>query len=183
MALREIVTLPHPVLRQRARPVTDFGRELQQLVDDMWETMHAAHGMGLAANQVGIPARVIVVEVPMPESDDEEPLPHAGERFTLVNPRISWHTREMVSGVEGCLSLPGLAGEVERYKEIRIEAQDRRGKRFRKRLAGWIARVFQHEIDHLSGVVYTDHIDDPEKVWSVAPGEEEREGAKAAVLA
>jgi peptide deformylase len=184
MAQLQIVTPPHPVLRQKARPVTDFGPELQSLIDDMVETMHAAQGVGLAANQVAVPAQVIVVEMPVPQSDEpdagSEPAPpHSGERFTWVNPRLSWHSRSTVEGVEGCLSVPGVAGEVDRFEEIRVEAQDRHGSKVRMRFEGWLARVFQHEIDHLNGVLYIDRIDDPEKIWQVKPGEEEQAETEA----
>jgi len=179
MAVRQVVTPPHPILRQRARPVTHFGIELQQLIDDMIETMHTAQGTGLAANQVAVPAQIIIVEMPLIESDAEPP-PHADELFALVNPRIAWHSRDRVEGVEGCLSLPGIAGRVERYQQVRIQAQDRRGKKFRMRFKGWMARIFQHEIDHLRGVLFTDHIDGPENIWEITPGEEEQVEAEAA---
>lgn len=182
MAPREIVTLPHSVLRQKARPVSDFGPELQQLIDDMVETLRSALGAGLAANQVAVPAQVIVVEMPLMESEDpdEAPPPElAGELFVLVNPRIAWHSRETVDGVEGCLSVPGIVGEVERYSKVRVEGQDRRGKKFQMRFQDWMARIFQHEIDHLNGVLFIDHIDDPEKIWKVTPGEEEMVEAEA----
>jgi peptide deformylase len=185
MAVLEVVTPPHPVLRQRARPVTDFGPELQELIDDMVETMHASDGVGLAANQVAVPAQVIVVQLPLPDHVDEDeeeepPPPHSGELFTLINPRIGWRSRQTVEGVEGCLSLPGIVGEVERAREVRVEALDRHGKNFSMRFQGWLARVFQHEVDHLDGVLFTDHIEDPEKIWSVDEGEEERVEARAA---
>ncbi|MBN1316873.1 MAG: peptide deformylase [Anaerolineales bacterium] len=183
MAIREIVTLPHPVLRQRARPVTDFGPELQNLIDDMVETLRSAPGVGLAANQVAVPAQVIIVEMPISEMDgsDEDPSPsHTGELFELVNPSISWHSRETVDGVEGCLSLPGLAGQVERYHQVRVEAKTRHGKKFRMRFGGWLARIFQHEIDHLHGVLFIDHISDPELIWPIEPGTEEEVEAQAA---
>jgi peptide deformylase len=183
MAILEVVTPPHPVLRQDARPVSDFGPELQQLIDNMVETMRAAPGVGLAANQVAVPIQVIVVELPLTESDDpdEPPLPpHAGELFALVNPRITWRSRGTVEGVEGCLSLPGIVGEVERHEEVRIQALDRHGRKFSMRFRDWMARIFQHEVDHLKGILFTDHIDDPEKIWSVTPGEEERAEAEVA---
>jgi peptide deformylase len=185
MAVLEIVTPPHPVLRQKARPVTDFGPELQELIDNMVETMHASDGVGLAANQVAVPAQVIVVQLPLPDdaSEDQEeepPPPHSGELFTLVNPRIGWHSRQTVEGVEGCLSLPGIVGDVERFREVRVEGLDRYGKKFSMRFQGWLARVFQHEVDHLEGVLFTDHIEDPEKIRSVAEGDEERVEARAA---
>jgi len=189
MAILEIVTPPHPTLRQKSRPVSDFGPELQTLIDDMVETMHTAQGIGLAANQVAVPAQVIVIQMPLldykepedPEDELEPPPPHAGELFTLVNPRISWQSRQTVTGIEGCLSLPGIVGEVERSQEVRVEAQDRNGKKFRMRFQDWMARTFQHEIDHLHGVLYTDHIDDPENIWEVTPGEEELVEAEAAI--
>jgi peptide deformylase len=178
MAVLEIVTPPHPILRQKARPVTDFGPELQELIDNMVETMHASDGVGLAANQVAVPAQVIVVQLPLPddadEDQEEEPPPHSGELFALINPRIGWHSRQTVEGVEGCLSLPGIVGELERFREVRVEALDRQGKKFSMRFQGWLARVFQHEVDHLDGILFTDHIEDPEKIWPVAEGEEER---------
>ncbi len=183
MAILEVVTPPHPVLRQDARPVSDFGPELQRLIDNMVETMRTAPGVGLAANQVAVPIQVIVVELPLTESDDpdEPPLPpHAGELFALVNPRITWRSRATVDGVEGCLSLPGIVGEVERHEEVRVQALDRHGRKFSMRFRDWMARIFQHEIDHLKGVLFTDHIDDPEKIWSVTPGEEEKAEAEAA---
>ncbi len=186
MAILEVVTPPHPVLRQEARQVSNFGPELQQLIDNMVETMRAAPGVGLAANQVAVPLQVIVVELPLTESDESDdpdeppPPPHAGELFTLVNPRITWRSRGTAEGVEGCLSLPGIVGEVERHEEVRVQALDRHGRKFSMRFKDWMARIFQHEIDHLKGVLFTDHIDDPEKIWSVTPGEEESAEAEAA---
>ena len=182
MAQLEIVTPPHPVLRQRARPVTDFGPGLQELIENMLETMQASDGVGLAANQVAVPAQVITVQMPLPEEEDpDDPSPpHAGELFTLVNPRIAWHSHSTVEGVEGCLSLPGIAGEVERYQEVRVDGLDRHGKKFRMRFEGWVARIFQHEIDHLNGVLFTDHIEDPDKVWQITPGDEEKVEREAA---
>lgn len=183
MALRKVVTPPHPVLRQKARPVANFGPELQELIEDMVETMRSAQGVGLAANQVAVPAQVIVVEMPLMESEDpDEPSPveHAGELFVLVNPHITWHSRETVDGVEGCLSIPGVVGEVERYAKVRVEGLDRHGKRFQMRFQDWMARIFQHEVDHLNGILFTDHIEDPEKIWQVTPGEEELVEAEAA---
>lgn len=186
MAILEVVTPPHPVLRQEARQVSNFGPELQQLIDNMVETMRAAPGVGLAANQVAVPLQVIVVELPLTEPDESDdpdeppPPPHAGELFTLVNPRITWRSRGTAEGVEGCLSLPGIVGEVERHEEVRVQALDRHGRKFSMRFKDWMARIFQHEIDHLKGVLFTDHIDDPEKIWSVTPGEEESAEAEAA---
>ncbi len=131
-----------------------------------------------------MPARVIVVEMPLPDPDDsdtEPPTEHAGELLTLVNPRIAWRSRQTVTGIEGCLSVPGIVGEVERADQVRVEAQSRHGKKLRLRFEGWLARILQHEVDHLEGILFTDHIDDPEKIWPVTPGEEELVEAQAAL--
>ncbi|MEN8098542.1 MAG: peptide deformylase [Chloroflexota bacterium] len=180
MAILEIVIPPHPTLRETARPVVDFGQDLQTLIDDMIETMIEGNGVGLAANQVAVPLQVITVLLPLPDPENEEEeeemedMPnHAGELFALVNPAVTWHSRKTVSGVEGCLSVPGIVGEVIRHEKVRVEAMDRHGKSFSMRFEGWMARIFQHEIDHLQGVLFTDHIDDPEKIWQVTVGEEE----------
>jgi peptide deformylase len=152
MTLREIVAVPEPVLRRKARQVTKFDDQLQTLVDDMVETMRAAPGVGLAAPQVNISERVIVVEYPVNE-DDEEAKP---KLFVLVNPEIIKSSEETVNGIEGCLSVPELVGEVERAVEVTVKGQNRRGQPMRVKAKGWLARIFQHEIDHLNGIVFTD---------------------------
>jgi len=147
MPEREIVTLPHPVLRRKARKVTDFGPELQTLIDDMVETMRVAPGVGLAANQINVPLQVIVVEYQENEEDEESPL----KLYTVVNPTITRTSPETLVGVEGCLSVPGISGEVERYEAITVKGQNRRGQPLMLKPKGWLARIFQHEIDHLEG--------------------------------
>ncbi len=165
MSLREIVTLPDPILRRKAKAVTDFGPGLQRLVDDMIETMRAAPGVGLAAPQVGVSQRVIVVEYP--EDDEEEDAPK--KLYVVVNPEIKEMSRETEMGIEGCLSIPGIQGEVERALEVRVSGKTRRGQPIKIKAKGWLARIFQHEIDHLEGVVFTDRA---VKVWKPAPDEE-----------
>ena len=157
MALREIVTIPNEVLRRKARPVTDFGDDLQTLVDDMVETMRQAPGVGLAAPQVGISLRVIVVEFGDEEDEDIPP-----KLYMVINPEIQRASRDMVMGVEGCLSIPGLAGEVDRHETVTVRGQSRRGQPFKLKASGWLARIFQHEVDHLDGVLFTDRA---EQVW------------------
>ena len=152
MTLREIVTIPDPVLRRKAHPVTRFDSDLQTLVDDMIETMRAAPGVGLAAPQVGVSQRVIVVEYTTDEEDEDAPK----KLYVLVNPQLSVVGDEKVEGVEGCLSLPGLLGDVERSLTVIVKARNRRGQPMRLKADGWLARIFQHEIDHLEGVVFTD---------------------------
>lgn len=151
MALREIITVPHPTLRKKARKITDFGPKLQTLVDDMFETMRAAPGVGLAAPQVDVPIRLLVVEF----GDEEDPeVPN--KLYSLINPEIVRHSKETVVGTEGCLSIPNLVGDVERYQAITVQFQDRQGKSTKIKAEGWLARIFQHEIDHLNGVLFTD---------------------------
>ena len=158
MTVREIVTLPDPVLRRKARAVTKFDKNLQTLIDDMIETMRAAPGVGLAAPQVGVSERVIVVEYAEPEEveEGEEPKEVEPKLYVIVNPEIVKASPETVMGVEGCLSIPTLVGEVERAEGVRMKGFNRRGQPMKLKAEGWLARIFQHEIDHLNGVVFTD---------------------------
>jgi peptide deformylase len=164
MTLRKIVTLPDPVLRRKARPVTDFGPGLQTLVEDMIETMRQAPGVGLAAPQVGISDRLIVVEYP--ENDELEDSPR--KLYVVVNPEITARSEESEFGIEGCLSIPGLQGEVERALAVTVKGRTRRNQPIRIKAKGWLARIFQHEIDHIDGVVFTDRAS---RVWKPAPTE------------
>jgi len=164
MPLREIVTLPDPVLRRKAKSVTDFGPALQTLVDDMIETMRQAPGVGLAAPQVGVSDRVIVVEYPEDEEQEDAPK----KLYVVVNPEIKEISHETEMGIEGCLSLPGLQGEVERALALTVRGRTRRGQPIKIKAKGWMARIFQHEIDHLEGVVFTDRA---ARVWKPAPDE------------
>jgi peptide deformylase len=164
MAPREIVTLPDPILRRKARPVTQFETDLQVLVDDMIETLRVAPGVGLAAPQVGISDRVIVVEYP--EDDTVEGSPK--KLYVVANPEIKEVSEETEMGIEGCLSIPGLQGEVERALAVTVKGQTRHGQPVKIKAKDWLARIFQHEIDHLNGVVFTDRAI---KVWRPAPEE------------
>jgi peptide deformylase len=171
MGLRTIVTLPDPILRRKARPVSAFDKNLQTLVDDMIETMRQAPGVGLAAPQVGIGERVIVVEyAEPPEEEDEEQEEVKPRLYVMLNPEIVKASEETVLGVEGCLSIPGLVGEVERYSTIQIKGLNRRGQPMKVKAEGWLARIFQHEIDHVNGVVFPDRAT---RVWKPEPDEEE----------
>lgn len=164
MAIREIVTIPHDVLRRKARKRTDFGSNLQILVDDMIETMRVAPGVGLAAPQVGVSERLIVVEY---GDDEKEDAPK--KLYVVVNPEITRMSKETVMGIEGCLSVPNLLGEVERYEAITVKGLTRRGQPVTIKAKGWLARIFQHEIDHLDGVIYVDRA---ERVWQPENPEE-----------
>jgi len=164
MTLRQIVALPDPVLRRKARAVTRFEAELQTLIDDMIETLREAPGVGLAAPQVGVSDRLIVVEYP--EDDEQEDSPK--KLYVVVNPEIKETSAETEMGIEGCLSIPGLHGEVERALAVTVKGLTRRGQPVKIKAKGWLARIFQHEIDHLNGVVFTDRAT---KVWKPAPDE------------
>ncbi len=161
MATREIVTLPDPVLRQKARKVPAVTEDIRYLIDDMVETMRVAPGVGLAAPQVGDSRRVIVIEYAEPPEQEGEPA-RPPKLFTLVNPEIVRHWSEQVTGVEGCLSIPGYLGEVERHESVTVKALNRHGQPVRIKAAGWLARIFQHEIDHLDGTLF---IDRAAEVW------------------
>ena len=149
--IREIITIPHPTLNKNARKVTDFGDELQTLIDDMVETLRDAPGVGLAAPQVDVPLRVIIIEFGDEEDDSVPP-----KLYTIVNPEITRHSQETVLGTEGCLSVPNLIGDVERYEGITVKGLNRWGKPMKIKAKGWLARIFQHEIDHLKGIIFTD---------------------------
>lgn len=164
MALREIITIPHLILRKKARKVTDFGRDFQVLVTDMIDTMREAPGVGLAAPQVAESQRVIVVEYG-DEEDEEKPK----KLFVVANPEIISSSEDKVIGIEGCFSVPELVGEVERYHAIIVKGQNRFGKPTKIKASGWLARIFQHEIDHLDGVLYPDRA---LRVWKPAPEED-----------
>lgn len=165
MALKEIVTVPNDVLRRKARKITSFDNDLQKLVDDMVETMREAPGVGLAAPQVGLSQRLIVVEYD--EDDQIEDSPK--KLYVVANPEIIKTSDETEMGIEGCLSIPGLVGDVERNLEIVVRGQNRRGQPVKIKAKGWLARIFQHEIDHLDGVLYTDRA---VQVWKPTPEEE-----------
>ena len=174
MALRTIVTLPEPVLYRKARPVKKFDQNLQTLIDDMIDTMRAAPGVGLAAPQVGISDRLIVVEyAEQPEEKEgEEPKEVKPKLFVMINPEIVKTSEETVTGIEGCLSIPGLVGEVERFEEIQVKGLNRRGQPMKVKAKGWLARIFQHEIDHVNGIVFTQRAT---KVWKPQTEEEEND--------
>ncbi len=155
MALRRIVTLPDPVLKRKARPVTNFDKDLHTLITDMVETMREAPGVGLAAPQIGLSERIIVVEY-FEKQEDEEQEDAPKKVWALVNPEIVKISDETLMGVEGCLSIPGLIGEVERHAEVHVKALNRHGKPVKIKATGWLARIFQHEIDHLNGVLFTE---------------------------
>ena len=147
MALRKILTDEDPALHKKCRPVTNFDGRLWDLLDDLKETLAHANGAGLAAPQVGILRRCVVV------------VDEAGEMLELVNPEILWRSEELQDGWEGCLSIPGRWGEVERPARVRVRAQDRNGETFEREGEGIVARCFCHELDHLDGHLFSELTD------------------------
>jgi peptide deformylase len=161
MTLRKIVTLPDAVLRRKARTIAKVDKNLQALIDDMVETMREAPGVGLAAPQIGLSERLIVIEYyERPEDEEKEDAPK--KVWALLNPEIVKASEETVMGVEGCLSIPGLVGEVERHAAIQVKGLNRHGKPVKIKAEGWLARIFQHEIDHLNGILFPDRAT---RVW------------------
>ena len=151
MTIRPLTTFPEEVLRQKAQDVENFDEDLEELVDDMVETMREAPGVGLAAPQIGISKRIIVVEF---GDEYDETVPN--QLYVLINPEITKKSNATLKGIEGCLSVPGLVGEVERASAVTVVGQDLTGKKVKIRAQGWLARIFQHEIDHVNGLLYTD---------------------------
>ncbi len=166
MAVRSIILADDPTLRKKSRKVKTFGEALQVLIDDMVETMRATNGIGLAAPQIGVLERVIIIQLPEDEED-----PQRGKLFALCNPQIVRAEGEE-EGEEGCLCLPGYVGEIKRATSVTVKAQDRRGKNVRIKAEGLLARVFQHEIDHLDGMLFIDRVESPDKIQRIAPPEE-----------
>ena len=161
MAVRQIVTLPEPVLRRKARRVGTFDKNLQTLIDDMIETMREAPGVGLAAPQVNVSERLIVIEY-AEEEDEEGESEKPKKLFVMINPEIVKSSTETLMGVEGCLSIPNLVGEVERHATVQVKGLNRHGKPAKVKAEGWLARIFQHEIDHLNGILFPDRAT---RVW------------------
>lgn len=154
MVIRSILTVEEPILRERAKKVTQFDASLHRLLDDLLETMRDAPGIGLAANQVGVPLQVAVIELE--------------EKVTeLVNPQIVRSSGEIIDW-EGCLSIPGFVAEVKRSAKVTVKAKDRHGREFRVKGEELFARALQHEIDHLNGVLYIDYLESLEDLVRVS---------------
>jgi len=148
MALLKILRHPDPRLRKVARPVTTVNERTRRLVDDMFETMYANHGVGLAATQVDVHERVIVLDVSE----------HRDEPLVLINPELRMRSAEMAMGEEGCLSVPGAIGVVSRHVRVKVQALDRDGRCIELMAQGRLAVCIQHELEHLSGQVFVDKL-------------------------
>lgn len=150
MSVLDIITIPDPRLKAISKPVATVDDDLRKLMDDMLETMYAAPGIGLAAIQVGVAKRVLVLDL---EGDADNPQP-----LYMVNPEILWTSEEMHVYNEGCLSVPDQYADVERPRDIKIKYLDYHGKEVEEDMTELFATCVQHEIDHLNGVVFIDHI-------------------------
>jgi peptide deformylase len=155
--------VPDPILRQKAKRVSSIGGSLQRLIDDMIETMQEANGVGLAANQVGVLQRVVVIQLP----EDEEPR-------VFINPEIIRREGER-EVEEGCLSIPGYRGMVRRSVKVRAKGLDRNGKQVRVSAEELLAQALEHEIDHLDGTLYIDQLVSRDQLWKEEPREEPQE--------
>jgi peptide deformylase len=152
MAVLKIRKNPDPILRKKAAKVTNvIDVSVQRLIDNMIETLDKASGVGLAANQVGVPLRVVVIQMP-----EEEPI-------VLVNPEVVERVGERLV-IEGCLSIPGYQAEIKRSESVKVRAKNRHGKLIRKKATDLLAQALEHEIDHLNGILYIDHLQDMDKL-------------------
>ncbi len=156
MSLLPLYEYPDPILRQKAEPVTKFDDELRTFLNDMLETMYADHGAGLAAPQVGVSKRMIVLDAE--QEDDENGNHKKGNPMTLVNPEIVYKSEETIFFCEGCLSLPNQRADVERHQKIKVRYQDKNGIEHEIEAEDYLAVILQHEIDHLDGILYIDHL-------------------------
>jgi len=159
-----VLEYPHIILRQKAKKVRRMDRSIDRLADDLSDTLVSASGVGLAANQIGVLRRVIAIQLP----EDEEPT-------VYINPEII-HREGQREVQEGCLSFPGLYGNITRSLWVKVKGMDRKSKLFRLRAEGLLAQAFEHEIDHLNGILFVDHVKSHEDLYRHEPGEEHEEG-------
>ena len=158
MAVLPIRTVPDPVLKQKSKRISTVDKKLHKLIDDMIETMHEAHGVGLAAPQVGIPLRLIVIG--MPEQ----------EEICLINPEVVKTRGERIVN-EGCLSVPGYIGKIKRAESVTVKGRDRHGKDVRIKADELLAQALEHEIDHINGVIYLDRLESMDDLRKLEPEE------------
>ena len=158
MAIRDILTVPHPVLKQVSTPVIEVTDDLRRLMDDMLETMYDAPGIGLAAVQVGEPVRVIVMDLQEKPADAPEDAEGVKKPRYFVNPEIVWKSEDLAPYEEGCLSVPEVYDEVQRPARVRLKYLDYNGNAVEEEADGLFAVCIQHEMDHLEGVLFIDHL-------------------------
>lgn len=162
MTVREIVKIGEPILRQRAKRIHRVDDYTKRLVQDLIDTLHEANGSGLAAPQISVPLRAIITKV------DEQ-------IHVVLNPEIVKESDEEIEADEGCLSMPGWYGPVTRKERVTVRGLSRTGKPLKIKSEGWEARAFQHEVDHLDGVLFIDRMEDPSKLHKIETVEEEEE--------
>ncbi len=168
MAIHKVITSENPILRQKAKKVHHFDPSIAKLIDDMFETMGASHGVGLAAPQIALSIRVFVAEF-------------EDHKVAMVNPEIIKAEGEEL-GTEGCLSIPGYVGDnIRRATNVVVKGQDARGKPIKVRADGWFARILQHEIDHLDGILFLDRLDRPEDLREITESEFEEAEEEAVI--
>jgi len=165
MAIMPVIKMDNPVLHRKAKKVKKIDDSIQKLIDDMVDTMHEIEGVGLAAPQVGVPLQVVVIQMPGEE-----------EVITLINPEVVKISEETEMMMEGCLSLPGYNADVKRSTSITVKARDRQGKPIRIKGEGLMAQALQHEVDHINGIVFVDHLEGMDKLRKNEEGEEEKGG-------
>ena len=168
MAILNIITAENPILRQKGKKIHRFDSSITKLVSDMFETMHAANGVGLAAPQIAKSLRIFVAE-------------YEDRKIAMVNPEIIKMEGEEI-GPEGCLSIPGYVGEnIRRAEKIIVKGQDPKGKQIKIEAEGWFARIMQHEIDHLDGILFLDRLDSPDDLREAKAGEIEEPSEEAVI--
>jgi peptide deformylase len=170
VAVRRIVMFGDPVLRRKSKKVHRIDQSIRQLIDDMIETVRDAHGSGLAAPQVGVPLRIILTSV-------EDKL------HVVINPEIVDQSEEIVEAEEGCLSIPGWWGPVKRRERVTVRGLSRTGKPIKVKSEGWEARAFQHEVDHIDGILFIDRMEDRSKLHRAETEEEEEDLEQEQVFA
>ncbi len=160
MAVLSMRQLPNTILRQKAKRVRIIDDSVQRLIDDMVETMHYYAGLGLAAPQVGVSRQVMVIQMP------------GEELIVLINPEVVKRSGEYIVE-EGCLSVPGYRGEIKRSLAVTVKGRNRQGKNIRLKAEGLLAQALQHEIDHLNGMLYIDHLESQDRLHRIEPAPEE----------
>lgn len=163
MVVKPIRTVPDPVLRQKAKRVKKIDKSIHKLVADMRDTLTSANGVGLAAPQVGISLRVIIISIPHEDRKNDE--------YCFINPEVVRRTGERVVK-EGCLSIPGYIGEIKRSERIRVKGLDANGQEQKMSAEGLLAEALEHEIDHLNGVLYVDYLESQDKLQKIEPEKE-----------
>ena len=166
----KIITLPNPILKKKSNPVEEINNEIRKIMDEMLDTMYSAPGIGLAANQVGINKRIIVMDVsPRPglkryqEENNEKKREIKPNPIQMANPEIIWSSQEKEKGLEGCLSIPGIMEDVTRPSSCKVKYLDRNGESKEIHANGLLSRCIQHEIDHINGILFIDHLSKTKK--------------------